>query len=175
VNQPGQYCIFLTVWGYFGFSAVDGRITRTCLPCREETLVMQTLLDAGLAEYNSRLLPDVQQGIIAYFQGKPFSFNTIALLGQAKTQFAEDVYTALCTTSPGMTVSYSELASMAGHLGAARAVGHAMATNPLPLIVPCHRVVNASGRIGGFSAEGGVTLKKRLLQHEKDFWGGSSA
>jgi methylated-DNA-[protein]-cysteine S-methyltransferase len=136
---------------------------------------MKTLLDAGLGGYDSGLLPDVQQGIIAYFQGDPVSFDTIDLLDQGKTQFAQDVYAALSTTSPGVTVSYSELASMAGHFGAARAVGRAMATNPCPLIVPCHRVVTATGEIGGFSAQGGLSLKRRLLQHEKEFWGGSSA
>ncbi len=175
VNQRGHYCIFLTAWGYFGFSAVDGRIKRTCLPCHEEVLVLKTLNDAGLGKYDSGLLPDVQQLVIAYFQGDLVSFSKIALFVQGKTQFAKDVYAALCATSPGATVSYSELASMAGHSGASRAVGRAMATNPLPLIVPCHRVVSASGRIGGFSAEGEVDLKKRLLQHEKKFWGGSSA
>ena len=68
----------------------------------------------------------------------------------------------------GQTVSYGRLAEMAGKPGAARAVGRALAKNPLPLIIPCHRVICANGKIGGFSAPGGVTLKKRLLQLEQE-------
>jgi methylated-DNA-[protein]-cysteine S-methyltransferase len=55
---------------------------------------------------------------------------------------------------------------MAGKPGAARAVGGALARNPLPLIIPCHRVVCANGKIGGFSAPGGVNLKKKMLKLE---------
>ncbi len=137
--------------------------------------MVKTLNDAGLGEYDFGLLPDVQQLVIDYFRGESAAFEAIALFVQGQTRFAQHVYAALCRTSPGVTVSYSELASMAGHAGASRAVGRAMATNPCPLIVPCHRVVSASGSIGGFSAQGGVSLKKRLIQHEREFWGGCGA
>jgi methylated-DNA-[protein]-cysteine S-methyltransferase len=66
----------------------------------------------------------------------------------------------------GETVTYAELGRRAGHPRAARAVGGAVARNPLPIVVPCHRVVAAGGGAGGFSAPGGVATKARLLAAE---------
>ena len=68
----------------------------------------------------------------------------------------------------GETLSYGELAKRAGRPGAARAVGSVMARNRVPLIVPCHRVVPACGGLGGFSAPQGVSMKRRLLERERD-------
>ncbi|MGH6808763.1 MAG: methylated-DNA--[protein]-cysteine S-methyltransferase, partial [Ensifer adhaerens] len=66
----------------------------------------------------------------------------------------------------GETVAYGELAVMAGRPGAARAVGSAMATCPVPILIPCHRVLAAGGKVGGFSAPGGSTSKIRMLELE---------
>jgi methylated-DNA-[protein]-cysteine S-methyltransferase len=65
------------------------------------------------------------------------------------------------------SISYGELASLAGAPGAARAVGNIMAKNPLPLVIPCHRVLAAGGRIGGFSAPAGTEMKRHLLRMEQ--------
>ena len=162
-----QYCVFSTAWGYFGFSAEAGRIKRTCLPCQEATPVEQSLLAAGSGVYESGLMRPVQQRIQAYFQGEPVSFGDLPLWHAGQSQFCQDVYAALRRVSSGMTVHYGELARLAGHAGAARAVGRAMSVNPTPLIVPCHRVVSAGLGLGGFSARGGADTKKRLLDHEK--------
>ena len=80
--------------------------------------------------------------------------------------FARRVYRALRLVPPGRTVTYGELARRVGSPGAARAVGQAMARNPLGLVVPCHRVLCSSGRPGGFSGAGGVRLKAALLALE---------
>ena len=66
----------------------------------------------------------------------------------------------------GATISYARLAAKAGYPGAARAVGNCMAGNPIPLIVPCHRVVCSDGRLGAYSAPGGTAMKRRLLALE---------
>jgi methylated-DNA-[protein]-cysteine S-methyltransferase len=79
------------------------------------------------------------------------------------TSFTKRIYTALRDVKPGRTVTYGELAKKAGKPNAARAVGSAMAKNPIPLIVPCHRVIRADGRIGEFSAVAGSSLKRLLL------------
>lgn len=80
--------------------------------------------------------------------------------------------TDCCRRIPiGETRSYGELAALAGHPGAARAVGRVMATNRFPLIVPCHRVVAAGGAIGGFSAPNGIAMKQRLLRPELEVQG----
>lgn len=80
--------------------------------------------------------------------------------------FHQAVLTALRNVPPGETVSYGELAARAGNPAAARAVGAAMHANPIPLVIPCHRVLAASKRIGGFSAPGGAETKRWLLEHE---------
>jgi methylated-DNA-[protein]-cysteine S-methyltransferase len=78
--------------------------------------------------------------------------------------FASDVYRALGEIRAGEVVTYGELARRSGHTGAARAVGGAMATNPWPLVVPCHRVVPASGGLGAY--QGGAAVKAWLLARE---------
>ena len=80
------------------------------------------------------------------------------------SDFARDVYRQLCRVDYGSTISYGELAERAGHSGAARAVGQALNKNPLPLVVPCHRVITSSGKIGGFGW--GSRIKSRLLELE---------
>lgn len=80
--------------------------------------------------------------------------------------FHRRVYEAARTVPAGTTVTYGELAALAGRPGAARAVGQALGRNPFPVVVPCHRVVAAGGRIGGFSAPGGTTTKQRMLAAE---------
>lgn len=80
--------------------------------------------------------------------------------------FHRKVYQALCKVPPGKVVTYAELAKRAGSPGAARAVGTAMAKNPFPIIIPCHRVVAGNGKLGGYSGRGGVATKRKLLQLE---------
>jgi len=79
------------------------------------------------------------------------------------TPFQLDVWKALCRVRRGRTVTYGELAEQVGRPKAAQAVGQAVGANPLPIFVPCHRVVAARG-LGGFA--GGLDLKRRLLDHE---------
>ncbi len=80
------------------------------------------------------------------------------------SRFARDVYKATAEIAPGSTASYGEIAERAGYPGASRAVGGAMSRTPVPLFVPCHRVIRSDGRLGGFG--GGIELKRRLLRHE---------
>lgn len=85
------------------------------------------------------------------------------------SEFRKDIYLTLLNVPAGITVTYARLAALAGHKGAARAVGHALSVNPVPLIIPCHRVVGAAGP-GGFSAgqnaDEGLKIKKILLDQE---------
>jgi methylated-DNA-[protein]-cysteine S-methyltransferase len=76
------------------------------------------------------------------------------------------VYTSLREVGPGRTTTYGELAAAVGAPGEAREVGAALGRNPVPLVVPCHRVLAADGKLGGFSAYGGATSKLALLQIE---------
>ena len=80
--------------------------------------------------------------------------------------FERRVYEHSRTIPPGSTSTYGEIAKALGQPGAARAVGQALGRNPLALIVPCHRVLAANGKAGGFSAHGGLGTKRRILAAE---------
>lgn len=82
------------------------------------------------------------------------------------TPFQRDVWRALTQIPRGETRTYAELAAMAGHPTAIRAVANAVGKNPKPPIIPCHRVICSNGKIGGYSAPGGITTKRHLLQSE---------
>ncbi|RLB66135.1 MAG: cysteine methyltransferase [Deltaproteobacteria bacterium] len=98
--------------------------------------------------------------------GKTADFGATKLDMSSVPPFARRVYDALRQVEAGSTVSYGQLAAQIGSPGAAQAVGGAMARNPWPLVVPCHRVLAADGGLGGFSAHGGTATKARLLAIE---------
>jgi methylated-DNA-[protein]-cysteine S-methyltransferase len=102
----------------------------------------------------------------SYSHGHPEDFSDIDVSLEAATAFQRRVLDQCRRIAWGCTVTYAELASRAGWPGAARAVGNVMARNPVPLIIPCHRVVGAGNRLGGFSAPSGLVMKKRLLALE---------
>jgi methylated-DNA-[protein]-cysteine S-methyltransferase len=106
------------------------------------------------------------EAITRLLAGKPCDLSSIELDMDAVPPFHERVYEQARKIPPGTTVSYGELATRIGAPGSARAVGQALGRNPFAVIVPCHRVLAASGRIGGFSAKGGITTKLRLLTLE---------
>jgi methylated-DNA-[protein]-cysteine S-methyltransferase len=101
-----------------------------------------------------------------WLEGDPSGLASIPVDLGGAPPFAGRVYRELRKVPPGRTLTYGELARRAGSPGAARAVGRAMATNPLAPFVPCHRVVGSDGGLTGFSAPGGITLKARLLATE---------
>ena len=98
-----------------------------------------------------------------YFQGTRTSFSVRSSLG-ACSVFARSVLECLRAVPYGSAITYGDLAARAGHSRAARAVGTVMSRNPLPLIYPCHRVVAAGGKVGGFGM--GREIKRRLLRLE---------
>jgi methylated-DNA-[protein]-cysteine S-methyltransferase len=112
------------------------------------------------------LLTRAAERIARYFDGEPLDLSDLPIRTERQTPFQQRVRQALRQVRYGQTVSYAELARRAGAPGAARAVGSVMASNPLPLLIPCHRVIGAGGRLGGFSAPQGVALKRALLAME---------
>ncbi|HEX7897287.1 MAG TPA: methylated-DNA--[protein]-cysteine S-methyltransferase [Planctomycetota bacterium] len=113
-------------------------------------------------EGRRKKLPRVRRWLKAWFAGadpKP----PIALEG---TPFTRKIYEVVRRIPRGRVKTYGEVADAAGRPGAARAVGSAMAKNPVCLFIPCHRVVGSDG-LGGYSGEGGIELKKRLLALEE--------
>lgn len=110
--------------------------------------------------------PDLRERLQAYALGAVVDFSDVEVDIRGLTTFRKNVVRALREVGYGQTVSYSELAALAGSPKAARAVGTAMSSNRVPIIVPCHRVVAEGQKLGGFSAPSGLSMKQRLLELE---------
>jgi|LSQX01.2.fsa_nt_gb methylated-DNA-[protein]-cysteine S-methyltransferase len=110
--------------------------------------------------------PPLIERLAAYAAGEPVDFRAVAVDFNGRTPFQRRVASACREVLFGQTTTYAALAASAGSPKAARAVGQCLASNRVPLIVPCHRVLGSDRRLGGFSAPGGIDLKRRLLELE---------
>jgi methylated-DNA-[protein]-cysteine S-methyltransferase len=110
------------------------------------------------------LIADIQR----YLAGKPMDFSAVAVDLDGIDDVRRRLYVALREVAFGRTVTYGELAKQLGWSGweGARDVGEAMGKNPMPIVIPCHRVLAAGNKPGGYSAYGGTTTKKKLLALE---------
>lgn len=106
------------------------------------------------------------EGIVALLHGERRDLSEVAIDDEDLPAFNRKVYDVTRAIPPGATLTYGEVAERLGDKLLARDVGQALGQNPIPLIVPCHRVLAASGKTGGFSAPGGVASKLRLLSIE---------
>lgn len=120
--------------------------------------------ETGLRRDAARLADAVAQ-LQAYFAGTRLDFDFAR--DPQGTAFQRNVWDALCAIPVGETVSYGELARRIGRPNASRAVGAANGANPLPIVVPCHRVIGSDGTLTGFG--GGLPAKRWLLEHERRF------
>jgi len=158
-----------------GIVATDNRLQHVTLSVQSENALCKTLQQRfPKAEHKNDLLPEFQDQLCAYGSGHPVRFDVDFDL-QGVTDFQRRVLDACATIDYGETLTYGRLASLVNRPRAARAVGGAMARNPLPLVIPCHRVVASGNRLGGFSAEHGVSLKLRLLAMEAASSGSASS
>jgi methylated-DNA-[protein]-cysteine S-methyltransferase len=108
----------------------------------------------------------VIEAVEASLRGEADDLADVPLALDDVPPFARRVYEVVRTIPAGETLSYGDVALAAGSPGAARAVGQALGRNPFPIVVPCHRVLAAGGRIGGFSATGGTSIKAEMLAVE---------
>ena len=106
-------------------------------------------------------------GVIALLRGERVDLSTVPLDLEGVPAFQRRVYEIARSIPPGRTLTYGEIAEQLGDARLARDVGQALGSNPIAIIVPCHRVLAAGGRSGGFSAPGGVDTKRRLLEIEQ--------
>jgi methylated-DNA-[protein]-cysteine S-methyltransferase len=165
-----------------GFALFDTAIGACGIAWGERGLVGVQLPEASKARTLARLRrrfpatpeasppPSVQraiEGIVQLLQGAAIDLAAVALDMAAVPSFDRRVYEVARTIPPGATLSYGDIAARLSAPGEARAVGQALGQNPFPLVVPCHRVLAAGGKAGGFSANGGVTTKLRLLTIER--------
>jgi methylated-DNA-[protein]-cysteine S-methyltransferase len=170
-----EYRLFPTSIGPCGIAWGDAGIRAVQLPEADEARTCARLLRAMPAARPGRSAPSVQRvidDIIQMLGGVRRDLRHAVLDMQHLTAFQQRVYAVARTIEPGHTLCYGEVAALCGDPGAARAVGQALGSNPFPLIVPCHRVLAAHGRSGGFSARGGVATKLKLLRLEG--WNGQS-
>lgn len=158
--------IFHTPLGHFGIGWVPEGLCRVVLPEPDEAAARARL--AGFADaVPSGWVADLVAEIARYARGEAASFSHIPVAFGAAAEFDQAIWTAARDLSHGEVTTYGALAARAGYPGQARPVGAALGRNPVPLVVPCHRVLAAGGRLGGFSAPGGAGAKARLLLHER--------
>ena len=168
MQKPVKYVIFKTKWGFFGLAGTESALCRTCLPEPTSTGIQRRLLE-NLSDIDSDkdFFKKLQEQIAGYFEGTRVDFSRVPVDLDGLSVFSRKVLTACRKVEAGQTVTYSELAKRSGRPAASRAVGGVMARNPIPLIIPCHRVIRTNGKMGGFSAPGGIPLKKKMLKLER--------
>ncbi len=113
--------------------------------------------------------PGVQKVIdrvLALLDGKSVELGDVPLDLERAPEFHRRVYEVARTIPPGQTLTYGEIARRLGAPQDSREVGAALGSNPIAIIVPCHRVLGADGKMGGFSAPGGIATKRRILEIE---------
>jgi len=164
-----EYVLFDTAIGRCGIAWSERGILAVQLPEADERETRARLIRRFAQAREAPPPPAVRRaldGIVSLLRGEPADLADVALDMDAVPPFHRRVYAAARTIAPGTTVSYGEIAARLGAPRAARAVGQALGNNPFPILVPCHRVVAAGGRPGGFSAHGGIATKLRLLAVE---------
>src|ERR1700704_2529876 len=163
------YTLFDTAIGRCGIAWGGQGVVAVHLPEAHELKTRARMLKRRPDAREASPPPDVQRaidGIVALLRGEATDFSTVALDLADVEPFERSVYEIARTIAPGATMTYGEIATRLGDRNLARDVGQALGRNPFPLIVPCHRVLAAGGKVGGFSANGGVTTKLRLLTIE---------
>ncbi len=166
-RETREVFVFSTELGWMAILGFAGELEALTFGHGSPDAALQTLagprqLEAESRRWNESLI----RGLEAYARGKRQTFVDIPIAWHFCTAFQREVMEACRRIPWGKVVSYGELARRAGHPGAARAVGQCMANNRIPLVVPCHRVVGADGRLRGYSAVGGLETKRRLLALE---------
>lgn len=152
-SNTSEFCVLNTPVGWLKIFADEDGIT------------MIRFLDDAPTESMTPSLPHLKEAykqLTEYFQGERMSFSLP--LKPNGTDFQKIVWEGLVNIPYGKTVSYGELATQLGRPGASRAVGTANNRNPLPIVIPCHRVIGADGKLTGYS--GGLEIKEKLLKIE---------
>ena len=165
-----------------GFALFDTAIGACGIAWGERGLAGAQLPEASEAKTLARMrrrFPDAREspppppvlraieGIVALLRGEAIDLSAVALDMDGVPPFERRVYEVARTIPPGAILTYGDIAARLGAPGEARAVGQALGHNPFPIVVPCHRVLAAGGKVGGFSANSGIATKLRLLSIER--------
>lgn len=173
--RPG-HSVFPTAIGFIGMAWSHAGLVSLQLPGSDREATRKRLLK-GLGDRagafpaigEGELPPSVAQWVErigAYAAGEHADFSDMPVDLTGVDAFRQDIYRAARKLGYGETTTYGELAAGAGHPGEARETGQALGANPVTIVIPCHRIMAAGGKIGGFSAHGGIMTKRKLLAME---------
>jgi methylated-DNA-[protein]-cysteine S-methyltransferase len=163
-----SYTLFDTAIGRCALAWSDRGIVRIQLPEQSDAKAVGRLAmyDDVISSAPPPAVANVIELICRHLRGDRQELRDVPLDMSDVAGFHLRVYQAARRVPAGRTISYGELAARIGAPGAARAVGRALGKNPFAIVVPCHRVLAANGKAGGFSAHGGVSTKRRILAAE---------
>lgn len=171
-THQSSYVVFETALGFVALAWSDDGLTRLILPDGNRQAVANRMMRTGAAEWRRAAPPpsfvlDAMQRIEQYACGVAVDMASLPFdLGDIPA-FDRAILAAALKLGFGQVTTYGELAEQAGFGKLlARETGAALGRNPLPLVIPCHRILAAGGKIGGFSAPGGAVTKQRMLAHE---------
>ncbi len=164
--MPILLSVFCSEWGWLGMAVSDRGLAGLILPQPTEEAAWSALRSGWPegAPASHDLWPHLRGKLLNYLAGRPVEFSDIPLDLPERPPFFRRVWEACARIPYGETRSYADLAREAGSPRACRAVGGAMAANPVPIVVPCHRVIGRDGSLTGFG--GGLEQKKRMLEME---------
>lgn len=150
-----KHCMMIpSVLGKLMLEEEDGKIVR---------LLFERDMPANVKQSDTPTLQKAAQELSEYFAGNRKEFDIP--LNPKGTDFQKSVWNALCTIPYGKTMSYGQVAAQIGNPKASRAVGMANNKNPIPILIPCHRVIGANGKSVGYG--GGIWIKQKLLELEQ--------
>jgi methylated-DNA-[protein]-cysteine S-methyltransferase len=168
--MTGQhFAIFDTAIGPCGIVWGERGITGVQLPMGNEDKTRKRVLQRDGDVTETRPSAEVQSaidGILELLAGQPNDLAEVVLDLDGVPEFNRGVYDIARKIPPGQTMTYGDIAKKLGGVELSRDVGQALGRNPCPIVVPCHRVLAAGGKPGGFSANGGVVTKLKMLAIE---------
>jgi methylated-DNA-[protein]-cysteine S-methyltransferase len=170
MTDTAHYHLFETALGLCGVAWKDRALVGVQLPEKDREATERRLAakSKGTPAEPPAWVAGLIEDICKYCAGEKIDFSAVAVDLHAMDDFRQRLYAALREVAFGQTVTYGELAKQLDLSGweGARDVGEAMGRNPMPIVIPCHRVLAAGNKPGGFSAYGGTTTKKKLLALE---------
>jgi methylated-DNA-[protein]-cysteine S-methyltransferase len=164
MDPTAYYADLATPIGRVLVAATDAGLVRVSFRQSAASFARELRTQLGLHMVRSTTrTTEVVHQLRAYFAGRRRAFDVRIDLSRL-TPFHRQVLEATAEVPPGQVVSYGEIARRIGRPSGSRAVGQALGRNPVPIVIPCHRVVAAGGRLGGYT--GGLAIKKKLLRLE---------
>jgi methylated-DNA-[protein]-cysteine S-methyltransferase len=164
-----NYHVFETPLGWLGIAWSEKGLTQLQLPSHDRTATERRLQRRTVDSVESdppAWVAEIVETLKRYAAGEQVDFSSVPVDLAGIDAFRLAIYDAARKLAFGETTTYGELAARAGYPGEARDTGQALGQNPVPIVVPCHRILAAGNKIGGFSAPGGSATKEKLLNME---------